>query len=109
MESAPTRTKRVSFPSKEKCKAVLRLLHGEDISLVAQELGTSADRLTRWKLRFVEAGEAELAKKKTLNIQTKLWKYRKLIVQWAGVIIALVFTVYFLTRFFESGGASAAP
>lgn len=88
---------------------MLRLLHGEEISLVAQELGTSAERLTRWKVRFVDAGEAELAKKKPLQFHSKLWKNRKQVLQWGSVILALVLTVYFLTRFFESGGAAAAP
>ena len=88
---------------------MLRLLKGDDISLVAQELGTSVDRLTRWKVRFVDAGDAELARKKPLPFQSMLWKNRRLIVQWASVVLALVLTVYFLTRFFESGGAAAAP
>ena len=109
MESGTTQSKRARIASKEKCKAVLRLLQGEDVASVAQEIGASADRLARWKARFVEAGEAELAKKKPPAFQSRLWKNRKLVVQWAGVIMALVLTVYFLTRFFESGGASAAP
>ncbi len=87
---------------------MLRLLAGENISELGRELGASTDRLTRWKQQFVDAGDAALAKKKSA-FQSRLWKHRKLALQWAGVVVALILTVYFLTRFFESGGSAAAP
>ncbi len=85
----------------------MRLLTGEDISALARELGTSTERLARWRQQFVDAGDVALAKKKSA-FQSRLWKHRKLALQWAGVVVVLILTVFFLTRFFESGGGAAA-
>jgi transposase-like protein len=109
VERATSESRSRRFSTKEKTKAVLRLLKGENTSDVARELGTSPERLARWQQTFVDAGEAELDKKKSRLHSTLLWKHRKRVMQWAGVIVVLVVTVFFLTRFFESGGAAAAP
>ena len=108
VEPGTTHSKSRRFPSKDKVKAVRRLLAGEDISVVAREIGASPDRLARWQQRFVDAGEAALASRKS-QLSLRLWKHRKIALQWGSVIAVLILTVFFLTRFFESSGTAAVP
>jgi len=46
--------------AKHKAEAVVRLLAGEDIDLLAREYAVSASTLSQWRNAFIEAGEAAL-------------------------------------------------
>jgi len=57
--------------SRAKTEAVLRLLKGESVESVSQELSVPIPSIERWKNRFLEAGSAELATRK--NDSSKGW------------------------------------
>jgi len=46
--------------ARRKQEAVLRLLRGEDLELVARELGVTAAELSGWRDQFLAGGEASL-------------------------------------------------
>jgi len=46
--------------AKHKAEAVLRLLAGEDIDLLAREYAVPASTLSQWRNAFIDAGEAAL-------------------------------------------------
>jgi Helix-turn-helix domain len=94
------------FNTREKTKAVMRMLQGEEPDVLAHELGTSVERLARWKQRFTDAGEAALAQK---THRGHIWKNRAAILQWTAVVLILLVTVYVLTRFFDNPGATPSP
>ena len=48
------------FSATRKRDAVLRLLRGEDLDLVAREIGVRAPTLSQWKDAFLESGLAGL-------------------------------------------------
>jgi len=56
--------KRVGYAPELKLAAVRRVLAGERVSAVAQELGIRRKRLYVWKDRYAELGEAGLAKRR---------------------------------------------
>jgi transposase-like protein len=56
--------KRVAYASELKLSAVRRVLAGESVSAVAQELGIRRKRLYVWKDRFAELGEAGLVQRR---------------------------------------------
>jgi hypothetical protein len=91
------------FTSHEKTDAVLRLLKGESVETVSEELGTSIPRIERWKSSFVEAGSAELAKRK--DVPTKGWATRdwSSFRQWAWLLFALVAVISVLVLFTQRG------
>jgi transposase-like protein len=78
--------------AEDKVAAVMRVLKGDDINVVANEFDTSPDRIGRWQSRFIEAGSAALAKKKGGIDKKTVW-------QWGTLIILLIGTVLFLVRF----------
>jgi hypothetical protein len=92
------------FTSHEKTDAVLRVLNGESLETVSQELGASVGRIERWKSRFVAAGSAELAKRK--DIHSKGWaaKHSGSISQWMWLLLALVAVISLLVLFTQRGG-----
>lgn len=56
--------KRVGYASELKLAAVRRVLAGESVSAVAQELGIRRKRLYVWKDRYAELGEAGLGQRR---------------------------------------------
>jgi transposase-like protein len=56
--------KRVAYAPELKLSAVRRVLAGESVSAVAQELGIRRKRLYVWKDRFAELGEAGLVQRR---------------------------------------------
>lgn len=92
------------FASHEKTDAVLRLLKGESVETVSQELGVSISRIERWKSSFVAAGSAELAKRK--DVRSKSWAARHSgsIWQWMWLLFALVGVISLLVLFMQRGG-----
>jgi len=79
-----------------KTEAVLRLLRGESVEAISQELGVTIPRIERWKNRFTEAGAAELARRK--NDSSKSWvaKHSSSIWQWIWLLLALVVIISIL-------------
>jgi transposase-like protein len=53
-------SERGRFSAKRKRDAVLRLLRGEDLDLLARELGVNAPTLAGWREAFLEHGLAGL-------------------------------------------------
>jgi transposase len=56
--STPERRRRMS--ARRKQDAVLRLLRGEDLELLARQLGVTAAELSGWRDQFLAGGEASL-------------------------------------------------
>src|SRR3954469_7654279 len=61
--STPQRRRRMS--ARRKQDAVLRLLRGEDLELLARQLGVTAADLSGWRDQFLAAGEASLKSRPT--------------------------------------------
>jgi hypothetical protein len=89
--------------SRAKTDAVLRLLKGESIEGLSMELGISAQRIERWKDRFVAAGSAELGRRKTDPSKGWLAQHSSSILQWIWLLIALVAVISFLVVFMQRG------
>jgi hypothetical protein len=82
-----------------KVKSVLRLLHGENLETVAQDLGVSSERLLRWQERFVEGGRASLLRRRTDDI-ARLQKRRQKFIQWTVLILGLMLMILVITKVF---------
>ena len=89
--------------SRAKTDAVLRLLKGESVETVSQELGVSIGRIERWKSSFVAAGSAELAKRK--DVPTKSWGLKNwtTIRQWLLLLLALIAVITLLVVLMQRG------
>ena len=87
--------------------AVLRVLGGESLETVAENLSVSPRRLSEWQEKFLEGGEANLiatsTKPKSTNQLPKA--LGKSIGQWAGVLVALFVVVYVLVRMLDRSPA----
>lgn len=57
-------TKRAEYTEELKLAAVRRVLAGESVTVVAQELGIRRKRLYVWKDRYAELGEAGLLRRR---------------------------------------------
>ena len=55
-----TRERRRRMSARRKQEAVLRLLRGEDLELLARQLGVTAADLSGWRGAFLAAGEVSL-------------------------------------------------
>jgi hypothetical protein len=87
--------------SRAKTDAVLRLLNGESIAAISQELGVSIGRIERWKDRFVQAGTAELSRRQDEPSTGWVAKHSSSIWQWIWLLIALVALVSFMAVFMQ--------
>jgi hypothetical protein len=76
--------------SRAKTDAVMRLLKGESLDAICQELGVSVRRVERWKTRFVDAGTAELARRTDVPSDSWMARNAKSIQQWIWLILALI-------------------
>jgi hypothetical protein len=100
----PSESQHVRFTSHEKTDAVLRLLKGEAVETISQELGVSISRIERWKSSFVAAGSAELAKRKDARPKSWAAKHSGSIWQWIWLLLALVAVITVLALFMQRGG-----
>ena len=81
-------------------QAVLRLLKGEDVNVVAQDHGVSIERLERWQEKFLEGGKnAIAAKKNPKGFFSSLRKNSKALGQWTALLLLLIITVLILVKF----------
>lgn len=87
--------------SRVKTDAVLRLLKGESVEAVSQELGVAVPRIERWKNRFVDAGSVELARRKEERSTGWAAKHSGSIQQWIWLLLALVAVICFLAVFMQ--------
>jgi Helix-turn-helix domain len=87
----------------QKAAGVLRLLKGESASLLSEELGVSIRRLERWQSDFLAAGAVAMEKKKRPTLPAWYSKHSSSIVQWVGLLLALVATIAFLAYFLRFG------
>src|SRR5580698_3851629 len=76
--------------AREKTDAVLRLLKGESVVNISQELGVSVSRIERWQSSFLAAGAAELSKRKDDPWKGWAAKYSVTTQQWIWLVLALV-------------------
>lgn len=91
-------SKVAEFTGQQKVKAALRVLQGENVDAVAEDLGVSRERVRRWSERFVEGGrEAILRREDRVAVKSKK---RRAVMQWVGLVLLLVILVFFLTRYF---------
>jgi hypothetical protein len=92
------------FTSHEKTNAVLRVLKGESLQTVSEDLGVSLPRLERWRNNFVTAGSAELAERKDLPSPGWLAKHSAPIRQWIWLLLTLIAVTVILALFMQRGG-----
>jgi hypothetical protein len=90
--------------SREKTDAVLRLLKGESVQTVSQEIGVSVARIERWKGSFVAAGSAELASRKDVSSKNWVTKNLAVIRQWSWLLFALIAVISILVMLMERSG-----
>lgn len=102
--TSPRDRRHSRFTSHAKTAAVLRLLKGESVETVSDELGITIGRLERWKDRFVSAGSAELAKRTDVPSNRWVAKHLGSIWQWMWLLAALVAIISILTVFMQRGG-----
>ena len=86
-----------------KTDAVLRLLKGESVETLSQELGVSIRRIERWKSRFLDAGSAELAKRTDTPHKGWAGNHSSSIREWFWLLLALVAIICLLTVFMQRG------
>ncbi len=79
-----------------KVKTVLRLLQGENVEALADELGVAPDRVLRWKERFMEGGRAGLLARRTDKI-ARAQKQRRNLVQWTALLLGLAAAIWLIT------------
>ena len=87
--------------SRAKTDAVLRLLNGESVESISQELGVTVGRIERWKSSFVAAGAAELSRRRAAtskNSGPKNWAATR---QWSLLLIAQVAVISLLVVLME--------
>jgi hypothetical protein len=84
-----------------KTDAVLRLLKGESIEAVSEDVGVAVPRIERWKNRFVEAGSVELARRKGERSKGWMARHSSSIRQWIWLLLALVAVVTILAVFMQ--------
>ena len=53
-------SKKGRFSARRKVEAVRRLIAGEELNVLARELGVTAATLSNWREKFLKAGEAGL-------------------------------------------------
>jgi hypothetical protein len=82
-------------------KSVLRVLQGEDVKVVANDVGVSPERLVRWKERFIEGGRANLMQRRT-DVIARSQKRRQKHVQWTVLVVGLMLLIWVMTRVFAS-------
>jgi len=82
-----------------KVKSVLRLLQGESVETVADDLGVSPERLVSWKERFSGGGRAHLLQRRTDKI-ARSQQRRQRQVQWAALVIGLLLVIWVITKVF---------
>jgi|SRR5579871_1799839 len=91
------------FTSHEKTAAVMRLLKGESVEAVSEELGITVRRIERWRNSFVEAGSAELAKRRDVPSKNSVVQDWNSIRQWMWLLVVLVAVTTILVVFMQRG------
>ncbi|MGD1095452.1 MAG: helix-turn-helix domain-containing protein [Bryobacteraceae bacterium] len=94
--------------SRAKTEAVLRVLKGETVERVSEDLGISVGRIQRWKNNFVEAGSAELVRRKHTSSKSWLARHSNSIWQWTLLLLVLVAVVSLLVVFMQRGPQDGA-
>jgi hypothetical protein len=89
------------FTSHQKAEAVLRVLKGETLETISQELGITIARIERWKSSFVAGGSAELAKRKSDSSKGWAVKHSIFIRQWGWLLFTLVAVIGLLVVFMQ--------
>lgn len=101
LTESPQHLSQRRFTSHAKTEAVLRVLKGDSLETVSQELGVSVRRLERWKNTFVLAGSAELAKRKDVSSRSWAGKHSISIRQWVWLAVSLVAIVGILVIYLQ--------
>jgi transposase len=85
-----------SFTSAKKVEAVLRLLKGESVDAVSEDVGVSGHRLERWRRNFLAGGAAELSPKPSHAPQNWVTRRSGAIMRWTGLLLALAVSIALL-------------
>lgn len=93
----------VRVSSRAKTDAVLRLLKGESVESLSDELGVTIGRVERWKSKFVAAGSAELAKRSDQPSKNWLQGHLQSATQWIWLLLTLVVVISVLVLFMQRG------
>src|ERR1700677_1826895 len=99
--ASPRDRRHARFTSHAKTDAVLRLLKGESVESVSDELGLTISRLERWKDSFVSAGSAELAKRTDVPSNRWVAKHFGSVWQWMWLLAALVAIISILSVYMQ--------
>ena len=102
MPDTQSTSKVADFTAQQKLKAALRVLQGESVDAVAEDLGVTRERVQRWSDRFVEGGRAAILRRED-HAATKSKKQR-IVMQWVSLITLLLIVLFFLTRFLMNQG-----
>jgi hypothetical protein len=98
------------IPSREKTEAVLRVLRGEDLHLVARELNVSTSKIEEWKETFIAAGRDKLREHSKKRQRFRWLKGRQtVVIQWLLLFVALFYFVRFLLHMTTATPPDATP
>jgi transposase-like protein len=89
------------FSPQEKSLAVLRLLRGEPVESIAEELGVRRARLDHWHTTYTSAGFEALLKESTRSRLQRLEKRFGKALPWVGLLLALTVILVLLQRMFS--------
>jgi hypothetical protein len=99
MPRSQSRQHSLHYSLHAKQEAVLRVLKGEPVTAVAEDVGVGVNRLERWHSRFIEGGAAALNQRATRRgLYETLRTQGSGIMQWAGLLFVLTVLVFFLVR-----------
>ena len=104
-EKRRSQSRAEQFTSAQKAAAVLRVLRGESVETVSEDLGVSIRRLENWQSEFVTAGSAALAKRNDLHSRGWLSKHSGSIAQWVWLLVALIAVISLLAVFMQRGSS----
>jgi hypothetical protein len=102
-ENRRSQSRAEQLTAAQKATAVLRVLRGESVEAVSEDLGVSIRRLERWQSEFVTAGSAALTKRTDLHSKSWLSKHSGSIVQWIWLLLALIVVISLLAVFMQRG------
>jgi hypothetical protein len=91
------------FTSLQKVDAVLRILKGESLDSVSEDVGVSIRRLTRWQNEFVAGGAAELSRRRSSTSHSWLKKQSGAIVRWTFLLLVLGASIALLALMLQRG------
>jgi hypothetical protein len=91
------------FTTAEKVNVVLRILNGESVDALSQQLGISVRRMQRWQNEFIIGGSAALDKRNGSGSSDFVSKHAAAIFRWFAVLTILTVLFGLVSLFLQSG------